>query len=313
MSEASTNEPAFKLLAMFHPTVYVLDLDETEEWYRKVFGVPSTRLSTAPQDPDNRMDYSTFTMIRDVLIDSLDPKRFIRDGKQQYEDVDEPHLKTTGWYVEGVPALYHALRRAGISVRGRFGDDLTSDDAPAELQSDPAMFFTVADEIGLRYQFFAPMPLGFDPRTTDGWELGPRRGDDPLGIEFTSHHTLLTDRPERVRRLFVDVLGGRVIHEGRNEALGAQSTYVRLSDGAWEVAVPDEGTPAHADWQAAPNDCLHSITFKVGDLETARGHLESVDVGFRADTGSFVVTDPKTSQGIPWGFTADAIPGDDHA
>ena len=61
-----TDDPQFNLLYMFHPTAYVLSLDETDAWFEKVFRLPSVRLNTAPQDPNNRMDYSTFTMIRDV-------------------------------------------------------------------------------------------------------------------------------------------------------------------------------------------------------------------------------------------------------
>jgi hypothetical protein len=307
-------ERPFNLLYMFHPTAYVLSLDDTDAWFEKVFHLPSERLNTAPQDPNNRMDYSTFTMIRDVLIDSLNPHIFIRDGQQVYESVSEPHLKTTGWYVDDVPAVYDALRREGIAMVGRFGEPLTTAEARDTLKEPPAMFFTVADDIGIKYQFFGPMPLKFDPRMQPGWQLGPRRADDPFGIEMASHHTVLTDRPERALRLFVNAMGGSIIHEGRNEALGTRSTYVRVSDGIFELGIPDEGTPAHDDWKAtAPRDCYHAITFRVHDLDQVRSHLASVGVSVRNDTGSYLVTDPATSQGIPWGFTLDAVPGDDRA
>jgi catechol 2,3-dioxygenase-like lactoylglutathione lyase family enzyme len=319
MSEGSTAQGsradgprAFRLIYMFHPSVHVLDLAETEQWYERVFGASSIRLSTAPQDPDNRNDYSTFTMIRDVLMDSIDPKLFIKEGRQQYATVDEPHLKGFGWYADGLSELYRAHRRADILVVGLLGVQGTDDEPPMALQSSTAMFFTVPQDIGLRYQYLAPMPMAFDPRMKEGWELGPRPDDDPLGIDFTSHHTILTDRPERALRLLVDVLGGEVLDEGRNEALGTSSTYLRLADGAHEIAVPDPGSPAHADLATTlPNDCYHSITFKVADLDNTRRHLEAQGVALRADTGSMIVTDPKTSQGIPWGFTEEALVGDD--
>ena len=63
--------------------------------------------------------------------------------------------------------------------------------------------------------------------------------------------------------------------------------------------------------KTAPNDSYHAITFKVADLDKVRRHLATVGVGLRSDTEMFVVTDPKTSMGVPWGFTSETIPGDD--
>ena len=232
----------FEVIRMFHPSFHVLDLDEAEGWYEKVFGLSSTRLSTGPVDPDNRTDYSTFTLIRDVLIDSIDPTRFVKDGVQQYPTVDEPHLKGFGWCVEGLLDLYREVRSKGIRLVGNLGEEGTDDEPPTAHGSSMPMFFTVPAETGLRYQFIAPFPMPFDPRTEAGWSLGPVRAEDPLTIEFTSHHTILTDQPERVVNLFVDVLGGQVIHTGRDEIRRASSTYVRLADAAFEFAVPDEDT-----------------------------------------------------------------------
>jgi hypothetical protein len=54
--------------------------------------------------------------------------------------------------------------------------------------------------------------------------------------------------PSRALRLVRDVLGGEVIHEGRDELRGTTGTYVTLADSVLEYAVPDVGTAAHADW-----------------------------------------------------------------
>jgi hypothetical protein len=304
----------FEVIRMFHPSFHVLDLDDAERWFEAVFGLSSTPLSTGPVDPDNRTDYSRFTLIRDVLMDYIDPTLFIKDGVQQYPSIDEPHLKGFGWYVDGLLDLYRDVRGSRIRLVGNLGEEGTDDEPPTAHGSTMPMFFTVPDETGLRYQFIAPRPMHMDPRTHDGWTLGPPRQDDPLGIEFTSHHTILSDRPERVMRLFVDVLGGRVIHAGRDDVRCASSTYVRLADAAFEFAVPDENTAAFEDWkQTAPLDSYHAITFKVVDLDKVRHHLAAVGVGLQSDTETLVVTDPKTSLGVPWGFASEAIAGDDRA
>jgi catechol 2,3-dioxygenase-like lactoylglutathione lyase family enzyme len=310
----------YRLTYMFHPTILVPDLDETGRWYESVFGLPSIRRDAAAkfkrdkQDPNNRTDYSTFVMIRDVLLNFIDPRLFVSHGVRLFPPVDEPVLEAFGWYVEGIEDLYHALRSAGVKAVG-MGEEDTGDKPPTARQSSAIMFLTVPDDIGFQYQFISPLfPGTLDPRMEPGWELGSRRDDDPLGIDFTSHHTTLTQNPKRLFRLFVDLLGGRVIHEGRNEALGATSTYVRLADGVYELAEPDVGTPAHDDLTAKlPHDCYHSITFKVANLDKVRRHLEAQDVALRADSTTMVITDPKTSDGIPFGFIADAIPGDDRS
>ncbi len=301
-----------ELIRMFHPSFHVLDLDEAEQWFERVFGLRSTRLSTGPVDPDNRTDYSTFTLIREVLVDSIDPTRFVKDGVQQYPTIDEPHLKGFGWCVEGLLDLYRDLRSHGVRLVGNLGEEGTDDEPPSAHGSSMPMFFTVPAETGLRFQFLAPFPMAFDARTQPGWSLGPVRADDPLAIEFTSHHTVLTDRPDRAVRLFADLLGGRVLHTGRDEVRCTTSTWVRLADGVLEVAVPDEGSPAFEDWErTAPEDSYHAITFKVADLDRVRDHFARVGVAVRSDTSTSVVTDPASSLGVPWGFTSTAIPGDE--
>ncbi len=314
---AKTDLP-YRLTYMFHPTILVPDLTASEEWYETVFGLPSTRrdvgFAAKEQDPDNRTDFSTFTMIRDILMDYIDPNLFISRGVQRFPSVEEAHLEGYGWYVDGIEELYHRLRNSGVKVVGMSGED-NGDEPPTARQSSAVMFLTLPDDIGLEYQFISPQfPNSIDPRMVEGWELGPRREDDPLGIDFTSHHTTLTTQPERMQKLFVDLFGGTIIHQGRNEALETLSVYVRLADGVYEIAVPDVGTAAYADLEPRlPNDCYHSITLKVADLDKVRRRLEAHNVALRADTGSMIITDPKTSDGVPWGFTADTLPGDDRA
>ncbi len=137
------------------------------------------------------------------------------------------------------------------------------------------------------------------------------RDHDVLGIVHCGHHTLLTDQPERALRLHVDVLGGQVVHEGRNELLGATSTYVHVAGSMVEFATPDEGTFAHRDWlRAAPLDTYHSLTWRVRDLDRVERHLESLEIEVLSRSSDTVITDPATSLGIPWGFTTEHVPGD---
>ncbi|MGW5658031.1 hypothetical protein [Streptomyces humi] len=292
------------------------DLAEGEAWFERVFGRASRPMAemtrNAPASEGYPTDYSTFTPINDVLFDMIDPKRYVLQGVQRYPTVDKPHLKGFGWYVEGIADAYRALRRVGVQMVGQMDEPADSDDPPTAPGSPMPIFFTVPESAGLRYEFLPQIPFPLDHRLAPDWELPPVSDDDPLGIERCSHHTVLTDRPERGLRVVVEALGGTVIHEGRDEVLGVDSTYVRLADAVFQYAVPDAGTPAHADWAAgAPNDTYHSITWKVADLDRVARHLEAQGVKVRTRTDEVIVTDPETSLGVPWGFTTTLTPGDE--
>ena len=118
-------------------------------------------------------------------------------------------------------------------------------------------------------EFIAPFPMAFDARPY-GRRLvaGTRARDYLLAIEFTSHHTILTDRPERVLHLFVDVLGGRALQTAPNEVRGMLE-HLRPARG-YRVRVRSARighTSPRGLGKTAPDDSYHAITFKVADLE----------------------------------------------
>lgn len=310
------NREGFHLTRLYHPSHHVTDLGEAEAWFERIFGCKSHPMAEMhkgkpPSNSDYPTNYSTFTPIRDVLFDTIDPKLYVLNGVQRYATVDKPHLKGFGWYVDGIVEAYRRLRELGIGMVGQQDQVADGDDPPTAPGSPMPIFFTVPEDAGLRYEFLPQIPFPLDHRLAPGWELPPVSADDPLAIVRCSHHTVLTDRPDRALRMMVDGLGGRVIHEGRNEVLGANSTFVHLSDAVFEYAVPDAGTAAHADWTSvAPNDTYHAITWQVADLDKVAGHLQAQGVGIRTRTGETIVTDPDTSFGIPWGFTTTVTPGD---
>jgi catechol 2,3-dioxygenase-like lactoylglutathione lyase family enzyme len=310
-----TDRP-FGVTMLYHPSHHVPDLAEAEAFFERVFARPSTPLASmtrgAPTRDGYPVDYSTFTFIGDVLFDTIDPKRYVLLGVQRYQTVDRPHLKGFGWYVDGIAETYREFRRHGFEIVSQLDEIATGDDPPTAAGSPMPLYFTVPADAGLRYEFLPPIPFPLDPRTDEGWVLPPVSADDPLGIERCSHHTVLTDQPQRALELVVDVLGGDIVYEGRNEVLGASSTCVRLADAVLEYAVPDAGTDAHADWaKDAPNDTYHSITWKVADLQRVERHLRASGVRIRTRTDDVIVTDPATSLGVPWGFTTAGPPGAD--
>lgn len=311
-----TAEPheRFRLTMMHHPSHHVLDLDDAAEWFERVFGRSSTPiaevLSHLTVRPDWPLDYSMYTPISDVFFDTIDPKRFVIEGLQRYPDIAKPHLKDFGFSVDDMTQAYRALRRRGIRVTNTLGQVAEGNDPP-KGPNDPAPFSTLRDQTGLRYKFYPAGPFPADVRTEPGWELPPASPDDPLGIERASHHTVLTSQADRAIDIFVGVLGGEVVHKGRDELRGITSTYVHVGDTTLEYGFPDSGTAAYEDWaQNNLQDTYHAITWKVSDLDRAGRHLEAQGVRIAARSADAFVTDPATSLGIPWGFTTTLVPGD---
>jgi hypothetical protein len=306
----------FRVTRMYHPSLHAPDLGEVEDWFQRVFGAKSTNIYETFKGRDNGnypTNYSTFTPIADVLMDTIAPTLYVLNGEQKYASVDTPHLKTIGWFDDNPESVYQALRAAGIGMVDQFGERTESETAPRSAGSGAMpIYFTIPEEAGLRHEFLPDFPFKLDHRNAPGWKLAPPPADDLVGIERHAYHTLLTDNPQRALHTLVDALNGTVFHEGRNESIGATSTYVFLGDTVLELAVPDQGTAAHADWTAstAPNDTYHSITWKVVDLERAAAHLTAQGVKISSRTADTLVTDPATSIGVPWGFTTSLVPGD---
>ncbi|WP_312858113.1 VOC family protein [Pseudonocardia pini] len=315
---------AHRVHSLFHPSLRVPDLAEAMDFFTRVFGRRSTVMEDliSPEvralNPAYPRDYCAFTLIQDVYFDTIDPQRYVIDGVQRYPTVTEPHLKSLAFYVEDPGAAFTALREHGIRVvdqRNRIAD---GDDPPQASSRPMILFWTLAEDAGLSYEIFpADVPYPGDARRDAGWVLPEVSPDDPLGIQRCSHHTVLTDQVGRALRIAVDVLGGTVIGEGWNDLLGTHSTYVHVAGSTLEYAQPmaTDGVEAHVPVLAdhrrtAPDDCYHSITWQVRDLDVAARHLEAQKVGVRARTSSSLVTDPATSLGVPWCFTSELVAGD---
>ena len=287
---------------MYHPSHRVPDLDEAEEFFQRVFGRSSARLSSL-STPERRMpDYSTFTLIGDVLFDCIDPRRYVVAGEQRYPDVDRPQLEGMGWYVDGLESLYRSLRAHGFTVVDQLDRLAEGDDPPTAAGAPMPLCFTSAEDAGLRHELLPPIPFPLDPRVQEGWELPAPSADDPLGIVRCAHHTVLTQDIERALRLTVEVMGGTIVGRRRDEVLGAETSSVRLADAVLRYAVPDPGSPLR-DGLVGTEDSYHSLTWQVVELDRVERHLAAVGVGVVTRTDGLLVTDPATSLGIPCGFT----------
>ena len=306
---------AYAVKHHYHSTLFVPSLEEATRFFARVFGRESKLLGDYLVGGKERgvqfnypSDYATFTPIAEVQLECVDPTRLIIDGAQTFDSVSEPELGSLAWFVDGIEDLWAALRAKNLRGTDMSDRVYDGDDPPLDVSSTP-IIFTLPEETGLSYEFTVFMPHR-DPRGDP--PVHETIPVDPLGIECCAHHTVLTDRKERALLLLVEVLGGRVIHEGRNALLATESTFVALADGVIELGQPlDEGTPAMRDWQKhAPADAYHALTWKVRDLDQVASHLEASGVNVGGRTATALVTDPRETLGVAWGFSTELVPGD---
>ncbi len=308
----TTSDKGFKIVRMWHPSHNVLDLDEADEFYQKLFGASSTNISAIMSSHPPREgfsnDYSIFTPVQDVLLDTIQPTRYIANGRQRYPTPERPHLNRTSWYLDGGAEGYRAIRQQGIRFTNQADEIIDADEIPFAF--GPGPLWTLAEDAGLLYSFLPAGPFPLDPRAQQGWKL-PDANENPLGIEYCAYHTVLTASPERALRLMVNALGGEVIHEGTDALRQAAGPYVHLAGSTLHFATPVAGSAAEAELAGfLPLDCYHALTWKVLDLDRVQAHLDSIGVAVLERSAETIITDPKSSLGVPWGFTTTDVPGD---
>ncbi len=317
----------FRVRTVKHPIFWVADLDDAAGWFERVFGRPTITteqiMGHLPPKPGHRVDYGIFHLVQDTFIESIDPVRMVFGGTNQFPrrgipPADVPSLGHLSWYVDDVHELLEEFLRRDMQVIDQQGE-VTTEVAFGGKIGFP-LFYSLREQAGLPYQYVDCPPSEENARKTadvrlkPGWALAPPAEDDPLGIEFCSHHTVLTTRPDRMLELYVDILGGRVIERRDNELIGAESTFIALGDGVYECAVPREGTAVVAgSVNPDPYDSYHSMTFLVRDLARAEAHLEEQGVAIARRSDTALVTDPASSYGVPWGFTTALAHGDQRA
>jgi catechol 2,3-dioxygenase-like lactoylglutathione lyase family enzyme len=307
-----------------HPIFWVPDLDEAAAWFERVFGRPTLWtaevMAFVPKKPGKSTDYGIYHFVQGTFIESIDPDRFMIGGTTSFPrhgipPVAVPSLGFFGWYVDDVTELFATMQERGLHCLNQPGE-FTTEIAFGESVGYP-LFYALREETGLGYQFVdcPPSPENArktaDVRLEPGWKLTPPADDDELGVEFCSHHTVVTTQPGRMLGLLVDILGGQVIHEGENGLLATSSTFVALGDGVFECAVPSPvGLAVAGRLNPEPYDSYHSMTFLVRDLDRAEKHLHKQGIAIARRSERAIVTDPATSFGVPWGFTTSLTPGD---
>ncbi len=299
---------------LYHPTLGVSDLEAARIWFHKVFGRADVRwedtLDLSLLEPDYPTNYSFFAFITDfhfvVLCPSLHATGAL-EGQNRYAGVPDGMIGI-GWYTDEAVYLFEHLAEMGIRSHDQKQHLITRGNLPvSSIAPDILVGFTYPEDAGMRHEFeelgerhWEHYARQADPRLRPGWQ---RESDpeDPLKIIRSSHHTILTADLDRAKKLYLEGVNGRIVGQGHNTELDAESTFIHLGDAVVEFAVPNLGSAA-GEKLVGGNDYYHGISLVVSDQAAVEEHLLGVGCNPRRVDASTLTLEPEEAFGMQWRF-----------
>jgi len=308
-------QSGLRIVKLFHPTFMVDDLQASRRFYRDVFGVDSVTI------PFSELGhcYRTLTVVADTCIENISPEQTHLSQFRMYTDIVGNHWFFPCFYVSDMQdAVYQLHHRHGIRLTASGTGARVVGVPPGNEQR--TLLYTHPADTGIMWEFWEGEQIWFDtnpladPRMKPGWTQTPPSPDDPLAAESLSHQTVVLRDVRPALRFLVDICGGTVFHEGPNEALGTESTWVAVGEEptVFEIARPTRDGPCRRDLDTVGNT-VHSVTFKVRDLRSAIEHLANHRIQLEIETDSLAVSDPATAMGFRFGFCERLPHGDPRA
>jgi catechol 2,3-dioxygenase-like lactoylglutathione lyase family enzyme len=281
---------------LFHLAQVGLVLGELDDWYRTVFSpryFADHLTDLFPTWEAEKRDARLFA-IADSTVEIMAPARHL-EGWEQYPvgrflHRFGPHWHSLAWYVDDIRPVYERLTDRGIRVvvGGAPGADGPGpDDA----------LFTHPKDTGVALEFMRG-PTSEDPRFLPGWSNDWWAENHPLGLTGLSHVSMAVRDRDLALNVFAEVLGGVVVGERVSAIDGTTGVVVRVGTNTdIELATPDRPDSLMGRDLAANGPSMHSVTWRLRNLDAAVTHVESAGVAVYARDDTTVVLDPATTLG----------------
>jgi catechol 2,3-dioxygenase-like lactoylglutathione lyase family enzyme len=210
-----------------------------------------------------------------------------------------PHLHSVAWYVDGPEELHRSMVDQGVRVVSDGG-------LPVGAPGTSGALYTHPRDTSTQLEFFAGPRLG-DPRIEPGWDASWWATSHPLGITGLSHVTVVVGDLGRATAFYTDGLGGRLVAERESELTGTKDAFVAIgTDTVVALSTPTTADSLAGRDHARHGDILHSLTFRVADLDRAEAHLGAHGVGSAARDDTTLIADPTATYGAVLGFTTES-------
>lgn len=293
----------FKIGKLFHVIHIVDDLDAADRWYDGVFAVTRFMKGYSPAEKRD----ASLVLIGDFVMEPMSPAKV--EGAERmpvgrFHARFGQHLHSIAWYVSDIAALYGSLRSRNVRIFGDGGVALTKPPSRGGM-------FTHPRDTSCQLEFMeSATGAAGDPRFQPGWSPQFWRDQHPLGIERTSHISVVVADLAKARAFYQSVLNGRLLQEGDASEKGKSAYLFVGEDTVVELLQPaSKGSLAGVDLERH-GEILHAVTFKVKDVDAAEGYLRGKKVRTERLDRDTLVLNREDAFGAVLAFTQRPLPSD---
>ena len=292
----------FKIGKIFHLTHVVKDLAACDRWYDEIFAV--NRFYHGYEKLAARE--ASLVLIGDLV---MEPVMLAKVPDAERTPIGKflarfgEHFHSIAWYVDNVGAMAADLTQRNLRLY-----DVTGKVVKPPLRAEA--IWTHPKETHALLEFAVSGNYIADPRLQPGWTTAPWREHHPLGIDRTSHITVLFGDLKAAKTLYVDLLGGKLLHEAETPGR-KRSAFIEVGeDTVVEAAQPLSATSPEGRDLEANGEGVHAVTFKTLNLKCASEFLKSKGQRIEAESADTLVLNTSDTFGMVVSFTDRAIPND---
>ena len=297
---------------LFHIIHVSDDLLELDNWYKRVFD------SECFLDPS----YSELEQ-RDASLEFIGPdyvaEPMAPPGGENESPLQETmlgrfltrhgqHLHSIAWYATDVMPLWDRLTANGVRVNGSGGVPLRE-----RPEKSPGAIYAHPRDAHCQLEIMAVGDKRYmqrDPRNTPGFTADRWTKHHPLGLQRTSHLTVVVQDLDKASALYENALGARKIHAAATPAYGTDSAFYHVgTETMVELAKPVAAGMAWDDMERN-GEIIHAVTFRVKDLAAAEAHMRTHSIGVVERAGETITLDPTDTYGAVMRLTTADLPGD---
>ena len=301
---------------LFHIIHVSEDLIELDDWYTRVFGA---QRFMEPSYSEAMQRDATLTLIgADFVAEPMSPPGGENESPLQetmlgrFQARHGRHLHSIAWYVTDEGPLWDRLTASGVRVNGGTGTPQTG---RPPLVSTGGIFAHPKDA-HCQLEFMAVGDAGYmatDPRKAADFSAKFWTDEHPLGIQRTSHLTVVVRDLEKASKLYEEALGGRKFHTATSAENGTESAFFAVGPGpAVELAMP-VGPGLAQDDLKQHGEIMHAVSFRVRDLAAAEAHMRKHAISVRDRTDQTITLEPDDTYGAIFRLTTADTPDDPRA
>jgi catechol 2,3-dioxygenase-like lactoylglutathione lyase family enzyme len=291
----------FKIGKIFHLTHVVRDLAAADRWYDDIFAV--NRFYHGYEKLAARE--ASLILIGDLVVE---PVMLAKEPNAERTPIGKflsrfgEHFHSIAWYVDDLGAMAADLSQQNLRLY-----DVTGRVVKPPLRTEA--IWTHPKETHALLEFATTGNYIPDPRLQPGWTTAPWR-EHPLGIDRTSHITVLFGDLKAGKTLYVDLLGGKLLHESEMPGRKRSAFIAVGEDTVIEVAQPLSASSPEGRDLEANGEGVHAVTFKTLNLERASEFLKSKGQRIEFESAHTLVLNTGDSFGMVVSFSDRAIPND---